>query len=209
MSFHKHIIDTLVDQMPNATNNHYAERGRRIRIGRLTPDIVVLEGEKICEVHEVECVRNRFYPAIAKRVLWIALNGEGEWDEINVITDNGEYSNTIRGLEARAISLYRQIKRLETKISELNDKLSDLNDKLSELKIKEKYFRDEIKKLKKRLRSLRMSRYNLKRKKKSVCDMGRDRAYNIEWDLHLLEELKREIERQSNFGVSMLKDVGT
>jgi len=35
MSFHKHIIDTLVDQMPNATNNHYAERGRRIRIGRL------------------------------------------------------------------------------------------------------------------------------------------------------------------------------
>ena len=204
MSFHKHIIDTLVDQMPNATNNHYAERGRRIRIGRLTPDIVVLEGEKICEVHEVECVRNRFYPAIAKRVLWIALNGEGEWDEINVITDNGEYSNTIRGLEARAISLYRQIKRLETKISELNDKLL-------ELKIKEKYLTDEIKKLKKRLRSLRMTRYNLKRKrkKKSVCDMGVDRAYNIEWDLHLLEELKREIERQSNFGVSMLKDVGT
>jgi predicted RNase H-like nuclease (RuvC/YqgF family) len=176
------MIKKILESLPNAYENHYTKEHQYV--DGYCPDIIVKNQDGKIGVHEVEVIKNKPYSENVKRVLWIAMQGKGTWDEVHLITDDGTYYD-LEPLEIRCLILRREI-------SELTDKRQELENKKRDLENKIKMLESEIKDLGKALKSLYLA------KARTVATIRRVRSnldYDPIWERHLLEELRKEVAR--------------
>jgi len=175
MTFHYAMIKKIVEILPNASENHYVKEPQRV--DGYCPDIIVKRNDGTVEVHEVEVINNKLYSANVKRVLWIAMNGKGVWDEVYLITDDGTYCS-LEPLEVKCYALQKEVAEFERKCRELERKKRVLETK--------------IKNLERTVKTLQLAKA---RKIGTIRKIRSHLDYDPIWDAHLLEELRKEIER--------------
>lgn len=177
MTFHEVMINAISRKI-NGIPNHYGKKHEYVE--GYVPDIIVKK-DHLVEVHEVEVIKNKPYSNKVRRVLWIAMNGAGNWDEINVVKDDRDYHIKIEPKELKVLSLSHEIQGMEQAVRGLEQKLDELIQRKKDLE-------EKIKSLQHTLRQLRMKRVNLKR-----AIQRQSPEYDPEWDKHLLEEFKIEM----------------
>src|SRR4030042_3046257 len=110
---HRAAIEHIVRTVPGAINNHYGPGFNRITVDGRIPDVVVKwPNGRFKEVYEVESIqKSRLAKKKGmKRILVIALE-DGDWDEIQVLTDKGAQISQQLTFEERDLeNLQRQVR---------------------------------------------------------------------------------------------------
>jgi hypothetical protein len=111
---HRTAIEYIVRTVPGAFNNHYARGDAQTVIDGRVPDVIVKgPAGKISRVYEVETVGKDHLKKMKglRRVLVIALE-DGDWDEVQVLTDKGSHISKQMTFEERDLdNLQRQVRK--------------------------------------------------------------------------------------------------
>jgi hypothetical protein len=116
---HRTAIEHIVHTIPGAFNNHYASGVAQVRIDGRVPDVIVRRSDgKISQVYEVEAVGKDHLKKKRglRRILVIALE-DGDWEEIQVLTDKGtKISKQVTFEERDLANLQHQIRKAQGRL---------------------------------------------------------------------------------------------
>lgn len=79
----KDVIELLVSEGKNASDNHYQNH---FKFGGRIPDVFIISKKnEFSEIHEVETLSVKQFDTPLRKVLWICLYGNHDWNEIRIL----------------------------------------------------------------------------------------------------------------------------